>query len=346
MVEAVPEASDGFERVLKALDVAFQYDSRVEMPRALEKFFYQLSRKSEQTLLSYCTEHREQLRAIEKHGVKIPDSVSGWMLLRRSNLTQEQKHLVQSQVGATLALTKVEEAMYYLYGQDFKTKGETHPRWNKNLIKKQQRWYPRKPQQGYTAEECDLDTEEYEDAYLLEDELYEDEQAFEEYEDPEATYGGPDDELYYQEEPWTDDFDPQLEEAYATYLDARRQFASLKAARGYYPVVALTGTSDLPGSSSSSAATQRPVVKGGKGKKGKSKGKSPPQKGPALQRGRTALDSMQCFKCGRYGHAAADCPSEQGFTVPQACENGDCHEEHWASFHDARPQPEGDTHVV
>ena len=59
----------------------------------------------------------------------------------------------------------------------------------------------------------------------------------------------PDDELYYQEEPWTDDFDPQLEEAYATYLDARRQFASLKAARGYYPVVALTGTSDLPGSS-------------------------------------------------------------------------------------------------
>ena len=110
------------------------------------------------------------------------------MLLRRSNLTQEQKHLVQSQVGATLALTKVEEAMYYLYGQDFKTKGETHPRWNKNLIKKQQRWYPRKPQQGYTAEECDLDTEEYEDAYLLEDELYEDEQAFEEYEDLEATY--------------------------------------------------------------------------------------------------------------------------------------------------------------
>ena len=38
MVEAVPEASDGFERVLKALDVAFQYDSRVEMPRHWRSF--------------------------------------------------------------------------------------------------------------------------------------------------------------------------------------------------------------------------------------------------------------------------------------------------------------------
>ena len=233
MVEAVSEASDGFDRVLKALDVAFQYDSRVEMPRALKKYFYQLSRKSDQTLLSYCTEHREQLREIEKHGVRIPDSVSGWMLLRRSNLTQEQKHLVQSQVGATMESTKVEEAMYYLYGQDFKTKAEGQPRWNKNLPKKGPRWYPRKHQQGYTAEEYDPEFgEDYEDAYVLEEGFLEDEQALDEYDDHENAYGVFEDEAYYQEEPWPEDPDPQLEEAYATYLDARRQFANLKAARG------------------------------------------------------------------------------------------------------------------
>ena len=33
--------------------------------------------------------------------------------------------------------------------------------------------------------------------------------------------------------------DAPLEEAYASYLDARRHFAQLKAARGYFPVVAL-----------------------------------------------------------------------------------------------------------
>ena len=89
----------------------------------------------------------------------------------------------------------------------------------------------RKPQYGSTTEECDLDTKENEDAYLLEDELYEDEQLFEKHEDPETTWGSPDDELYYQEEPWTDDFNPQLEEACATHL----------VARNYYPAVALQG---------------------------------------------------------------------------------------------------------
>ena len=74
-------------------------------------------------------------------------------------------------------------------------------------------------------------------------------------------------------------------------------------------MVALSNPSDMPGSSSSSMTTShRPVTKGSKGKKGKGKGKPPPQKGTALNRGRTALDSMQCFKCGRFGHAAAECP--------------------------------------
>jgi hypothetical protein len=33
--------------------------------------------------------------------------------------------------------------------------------------------------------------------------------------------------------------DGAMEEAYGAYLDTRRQFANLRAARGYYPVVAL-----------------------------------------------------------------------------------------------------------
>ena len=133
LVEKVAEASDGFEQALKALDAAFQYDDRVEMPRALEKFFYQLTRRSDQTLLSYCSDHREQLREIERHNIHIPDSVSGWMLLRRSNLTQEQKHLIQSQVGPEMKMAKVEEVMYYLLGQDFKSRSEQPKIWNKHV---------------------------------------------------------------------------------------------------------------------------------------------------------------------------------------------------------------------
>ena len=41
----------GFERIIETLDRTFQYDERVEQPRAFEKFFYSLSRRGEQTLM-------------------------------------------------------------------------------------------------------------------------------------------------------------------------------------------------------------------------------------------------------------------------------------------------------
>ena len=279
MVESVVESSDGFDRWLATLDAAFKYDSRVEMPRALEKFFYQLTRRGDQTLLSYCSgsDHREQLREIEKFGIQIPDSVSGWMLLRRSQLTLEQRQLVQSQVGAEMKTAKVEEAMYYLFGQDYPSRVDQSTKWQKNPQGKGQRWFQRKSQQGYSAEDYDPEyDEETEDGFaLLEEEPYEEEPTYEETEDYEAF----DDELFYQDDGWAEESDPQLEEAYATYLDARRQFASIKASRGFYPVVALT-TPEMPTSSSSSTTTsQRPIPKGGKGKQGKGKNKSPPQKG-------------------------------------------------------------------
>ena len=43
------------------------------------------------------------------------------------------------------------------------------------------------------------------------------------------------------------------EEIYATYLDARRQMANMKASRGFYPVVALADNTSLPSSPSSQA---------------------------------------------------------------------------------------------
>eukprot|EP00913_Durusdinium_trenchii_P032288 g30233.t1 len=214
LVESVVESSDGFDKVLVTLDAAFKYDSRVEMPRALEKFFYQLTRRGDQTLLQYCSEHREQLREIEKFGIKMPDSVSGWMLLRRSQLTLEQRQLVQSQVGAEMKTAKIEEAMYYLFGQDYRSRVDQSTKWQKSPKGKGQRWYPRKSQQGYAAEDYDPEYEEEpEDGFaLLEEEPYEEEPNYDETEEYEAI----DDELYYQDDGWADEPDPQLEEAYAT----------------------------------------------------------------------------------------------------------------------------------
>ena len=137
-VDKLMEDDQGFSKTLDLLDQAFKYDSRVEMPRALEKFFYATSRRGEQTLLSYVSDHREALREVEKHGIKIPENVSGWLLLRRSGLTTEQKQLIQSRCG-DLKDYEVEQALYYLLGQDYKTKmmnpskgiGRHGARWNR-----------------------------------------------------------------------------------------------------------------------------------------------------------------------------------------------------------------------
>jgi len=144
---------------------------------------------------------------------------------------------------ASLEENKVEESLYYLFGQDYK--GRSDVRWGANATPAKLQSWPRR-QQAYNAEEIyeldDMDA--FEDNYANE---YEDaEEVY--YEDAtegdyEASWDGqPAEETedgYYQNDEFSGDFDCALEEAYAAYLDARRQFADLRAARGYYPVVAL-----------------------------------------------------------------------------------------------------------
>ena len=129
MVDKVSEDETGFDQVLVQLDKCFKYDDRVEMPRALEKFFYGSTRRGDQSLMQYCADHREARRELEKHKITLPDTVSGWLMLRRSSLTYEQRQMVQTQC-TSLEEVKVEEAMYYFFGQDYR--GRSDVRWGAN----------------------------------------------------------------------------------------------------------------------------------------------------------------------------------------------------------------------
>ena len=318
------DEEDGFTKAIQMLDACFQYDERVEMPRALERFFYQLQRRPDQTLLAYTSEHREQLREIEKYNIKLPASVSGWLMLRRSGLTPEQRQMVQSQCGTTLDVTKVEAAMFFLFGQDYRNRQvESSSRWTGGKGHSY-RWT--RKNHAYAAYD-DWDGEN--DYEYFPDEVYHlaDEEA------PDYDWDdGYDHQMPEEEAPWPDDDgeptfaaydegqggdDDDYDEAYATYLDARRRFADIRAARGYWPVVAVppggaTPTSSTPMSSSS----PRPKGKG-KGSKGKSgKGQRPfYQKGSASARAQAA---PQCLKCGQSGHWSSECPSKSpgGSTSP------------------------------
>ena len=113
------------------------------MPQAFENFFFKLRRKPQQTLLEYSAEFQQTLREITKHKVQIPDAVAGWMMLRRSGLSKDQEHLIQTQVGADLTSGNVERAMYLILGQDYRgmqqpghlRKGQPTPqRWKRSAI--------------------------------------------------------------------------------------------------------------------------------------------------------------------------------------------------------------------
>ncbi|CAJ1462230.1 unnamed protein product [Effrenium voratum] len=227
MVDAAAAKDDGFQDVIQQLDKAFQYD-RVEMPRTFEKFFFRLQRRPEMNLLTYCTEHREHLREIEKHKINLPPTISEWLLLRRANLTAEQRQLVMTHTSGEL---KVEESLYYLFGQDYTSRPTHRPQPG---MAEEQSFDP--PTSGPTTASRASPTmcrtmpisrkttpSPSCDGVLEADYVPEDEEIFWEAEedypaDPEAA----EDESHQEEE-----------EVYAAYMDARRKLAKVRSARGY-----------------------------------------------------------------------------------------------------------------
>ena len=247
------------------LDACFKYNEKVEMPRAFEKFFYSLHRHPTQTLLSYTTEHREHLREIEKFQAKIPPAVSGWLLLRHAGLTAEQRQLVQTHVGATMEDVKIEEVMFLLFGQDYRRNTSEPSRGfrGKGATSGSARWNSRRSHAAYAAYDDAVLEDEYE--YDLEETYATEENDAYEYgftEDPGTpwklkTFTGKKNNLGKKPPTWSQQEDnipdEEYEEVFATYLDARRRFADLKAARGFWPVMAVPPSTN--GTSSSSPST-------------------------------------------------------------------------------------------
>ena len=302
---------NGLDVILQRLDKQWQYDEKVEMPEAFEKYFFKMNRQPGQTLLVYCTECAQALRELTKYEVKIPDEVAGWSLLRRSGLTKEQKHLIQTTVGVKLKVAEVEKALYtIILGQDHVSipAGQRQSKFHGG-----RRW-------RYEEEACA--------AYGASLEANDDHEDGWDDESPEWGYYSGDNDFdaeaaYYNDEPVDETlFDvEQYDVACATYIDAKKKMNALRAARGFWPVVAVPGDS-VP-ANSVQVMSQRPFQptsgsqskgKHHKGKgKGKGKGSSKSHnvskgKGTAKQRSQSLMEQM-CVRCGQYGHSVSTCPT-------------------------------------
>lgn len=253
--------------ILKKLDAAFQYDARVQLPNDFDSYF-NLQRSPGQTLLQYVTTHDELYRKVSEHSVTLPVAVQGWHLLRRAGLSKDQKQLVMTQAPG-LEKIKIQEALFLLFGQDFKAGGHSPDR----------RWKGKSRGKGYAVYEEDEDAY-YEDQW---DEAYYEVEEYEgtEYEhDPVEEFDQ--EAIYYQEEaqePLTQEEQhhhvEEYDEAFAAYVDARRRFNDIKLSRGFLPIVALSdpGAGNVtPGLGASSPTSSKSTSKGFKGKKGKGRG--------------------------------------------------------------------------
>ena len=310
------EKETAFADILKLLDKHFQYDDRVQLPSDFDAYFG-LSRRQGQTLLSYVSDHEDQLKKLDRHGVKLPETVQGWHLLRKCNLSREQRQLVNMR-APTLEKVKVIEALYLILGQDHKAS-----------IQPDRRHFGKSKGRGYVvADEEAHYQDDFDDAgdWPSEDGYYEIDETYGMNDD--WFPGDPDFDLeaiYYQhgdddgvtvdgsDSPWVEEFD----QVYAAHLDARKRFSDLRLSRGFFPVVAIGDPSAGNLSPGVLSPPGSPSSKGGKGKtkKGKGKGGKFPSanfkfnKYPAKSadpRGRAK--TLTCLRCGQPGHFAAQCP--------------------------------------
>ena len=163
-------------------------------------------------------------------------------MLRRSGLSKDQEHLIQTQVGADLTSGNVERAMYLILGQDYRgmqqpghlRKGQPTPqRWKRSAIHNV--WDEDADYEPNETAEDDLTYAQWHDF---------DEQDLEWNDDPyyESTYFAEMPEEYGDtlpadaETPFdTDEFDM----VYSTYVDAKNRLNQLRQSRGFFPVVAV-----------------------------------------------------------------------------------------------------------
>ena len=348
------EKTGAADKILSTLDKAFEYDKRVQLPADFDRYFVTLQRQPGQTLLQYCTQHDEYLRKLEDHKVTLPGPVQGWHLLRKAGLTREQRQLITTQCP-NLERVKVQEAMFLVLGQDYKAAvSSNQDRRGHHGYRGKGRGYAAQEDEMY-GETSDWQYEEwseggYYEGSQYEEGYYENEENY----DHEETYGEETefdtDAVYYQGT--TEPNDPMTEaelydEAYASYIDARKRFNDIKLSRGYLPIVALTdaGPALQPGvGSSTSSPTNSPSGRKGKGSKNKSSGKGKnkvryPSRGSGKTpdpKGRAAAASI-CFRCGQSGHTTYNCPVPKSGSNPNKRQatgsvegmatHGDCREE-------------------
>ena len=116
-LSSLEDEKTAFDTLMAALDKRFELSKFTKLPEAFEEYFYKGNRKPKEPLNEFIQRQTRLARKIKDYNVELPELVQGWLLLRRAQLTPDQKSLVMSNIKGILNFTKIEETLTTLFGQ-------------------------------------------------------------------------------------------------------------------------------------------------------------------------------------------------------------------------------------
>ena len=99
--------ADGVNMILDTSAEAFQGEHATELFDALEDTFHGPGRKKGERLHDYALRVQNNVRGLAKQGVRLPDQIQGFLLLRRANLSTQAHIAIVTLAGNSLSLGDV-----------------------------------------------------------------------------------------------------------------------------------------------------------------------------------------------------------------------------------------------
>ena len=102
--------ADGVNVILDTLAEAFQGEHETELFDALEDTFHGPGKKNGERLHDNALRVQSNVRELAKQGVRLPDQVQGFLLLRRVNLSTQARIAIMTLAGDSLSFSDVRKA--------------------------------------------------------------------------------------------------------------------------------------------------------------------------------------------------------------------------------------------
>ncbi|CAL1167422.1 unnamed protein product [Cladocopium goreaui] len=104
----------GYKQVLSALDQKYSKRKEEEVQQYLKEYFYRCTIRQNETFRQFVVRLETTYKKLAEHGIELPPTVKGWMLMKKMNLDMTQEALILTSTSGSLkyedvttALTKV-----------------------------------------------------------------------------------------------------------------------------------------------------------------------------------------------------------------------------------------------